>query len=64
MIESSLLQSEHVALPGRPTGRQVKSVAAYSLLVALMMAAHMLVFLPAALFHCAIRNGRRAASTS
>ena len=36
-------------------------MAGYSLLVALMMAAHMLVFVPAALFHCAIRNGRRAA---
>lgn len=63
MIESSLLQSEPVALPERPSGSKVKSVAAYSLLVALMTAAHLLVFLPAALFHCAIRNGRRAAWT-
>lgn len=61
MIETSLLQSEPVTLPERPTGRQVKSVAGYSLLVALMTASHLLVFVPAALFHCAIRNGRRAA---
>jgi hypothetical protein len=48
-------------LPSRPLGRQVRSVAAYSLLTALMMVTPMLVFVPAALMHCAIRNGRRAA---
>jgi hypothetical protein len=61
MIETSLHQSESVALPGRPFGRQVRSVAAYSLLAALMTLTPMLVFVPAVLFHCAIRNGRRAA---
>jgi hypothetical protein len=61
MIETSLQQSEPVALPGRPFGRQARSVAGYSLLTALMIVSSMVVFVPAALFHCAIRNGRRAA---
>lgn len=61
MIEMSLQQSEPVALPHRSPGRKVRSVAAYSLLTALMMMTPMMVFVPAALFHCAIRNGRRAA---
>jgi len=61
MIEMSLQQSEPVALPHRSPGRQVRSVAAYSLLTALMIITPMMVFVPAALFHCAIRNGRRAA---
>ena len=61
MIESSLHQSEPVLLPGRPFGRQVRSVIGYSLLTALMIITPMLVFVPAALLHCAIRNGRRAA---
>ena len=61
MIESSLQQSEPVLLPGRPFGRQVRSVIGYALLTALMIVTPMLVFVPAALLHCAIRNGRRAA---
>lgn len=61
MIESSLPQSEPVLLPGRPFGRLVRSVIGYSLLTALMVVTPMLVFVPAALLHCAIRNGRRAA---
>jgi MFS family permease len=61
MIEMSLQQSEPVALPHRSPGRQARSVAAYSLLTALMIITPMMVFVPAALFHCAIRNGRRAA---
>lgn len=63
MIDT-LHQSERVALPGRPFGRQARSVAAYSLLTALMIITPMLVFVPAALFHCAIRNGRRAAGAT
>lgn len=63
MIESSLPQSEPVLLPGRPSGRQVRSVVGYSLLTALMIVAGIPVFVPAALLHCAIRNGRRAAWT-
>ena len=61
MIESSLPQSEPVLLPDRPFGQQVRSVIGYSLLAALMMITPLLVFLPAVLLHCAIRNGRRAA---
>ena len=61
MIESSLHQSEPVALTERPTGRLVRSVAGYALLTALMIVTPMLVFVPAALLHCGIRNGRRAA---
>lgn len=61
MIESSLPHGEPVLLPSRSFGRQARSVAAYSLLTALMMITPMLVFVPAALMHCAIRNGRRAA---
>jgi uncharacterized protein YybS (DUF2232 family) len=61
MIEMSLQQSEPVALPHRSPGRQVRSVAVYSVLTALMIMSPMMVFVPAALFHCAIRNGRRAA---
>jgi hypothetical protein len=61
MIDTSLQQSEPVALPHRSTGRQVRSVAVYALLTALMIITPMLVFfVPAAVFHCAIRNGRRA----
>ena len=48
-------------LPGRPFGRLLRSVIGYSLLTALMIVTPMLVFVPAALLHCAIRNGRRAA---
>jgi hypothetical protein len=61
MIETSLPQSEPVLLPGRSFGRQMRSVIGYSLLTALMVVTPMLVFVPAALLHCAIRNGRRAA---
>jgi hypothetical protein len=59
MIET-LPRSEPVLLPQRPFGRQARSVIGYSLLTALMIVAQMPVFVPAALFHCAVRNGRRA----
>jgi len=61
MIETSLPHSEPVMLPGRPFGRVLRSIAGYSLMTALMIVTPLLVFVPAALFHCAIRNGRRAA---
>jgi len=60
MIETSLPQSEPVMLPDRPFGRVLRSIAGYSLLTAMMIVTPLLVFVPAALFHCAIRNGRRA----
>ena len=48
-------------LPQRPFGRQARSVVGYSVLTALMIVTRMPVFVPAALLHCAFRNGRRAA---
>lgn len=62
MIETSLHQSEPVALPGRPFGTVARSIAGHALLTALMIVTPMLpVFVPAALLHCGLRNGRRAA---
>lgn len=60
MIETSL-QQEPVALPGRPFGRIARSVAGYSLLLGLMFVTQLFVFVPAAIFQCAVKNGRRAA---
>jgi hypothetical protein len=61
MIESSLHQSEPVPLPGPSFGRAARGVIGYGLLTALMMVTLMVVFVPAALLHCALRNGRRIA---
>ena len=60
MTETSL-QHEPVALPERSLGRIARSVAGYGLLTGLMFIMNMFVFIPAALFQCAMRNGRRAA---
>jgi uncharacterized protein YybS (DUF2232 family) len=54
------MQSETLEIPGRPFGRMVRSVSGYALLMALMFLTPLVVFLPAALFLCGIRNGRRA----
>lgn len=63
MIETSLSHSEPVALPDRSTGPVVRSIAVHALMVAVMGASQiLLVFVPAAVFHCAIRNGRRSAA--
>jgi hypothetical protein len=61
MIDMSLPQNEPAALPERSFGRVARSVAGYAFLTALMIVTPMVVFVPAALLHCAIRNGRRAA---
>ncbi|HEX8254316.1 MAG TPA: DUF2232 domain-containing protein [Thermoanaerobaculia bacterium] len=61
MIESSVHPSEPVMLPGRPSGAVARSIAAHVLVTVLMLLASTLVFVPAALLHCGIRNGRRAA---
>jgi hypothetical protein len=61
MLETSLRQSEPVALPERPFGRVARSIAAHVLVTLLMTVTPMLVFVPAALLHCGLRNGRRAA---
>ena len=58
------VQSEPVApadLPVRSVGRRVRSILGYATLAGLMLVSPLFVFLPAALFHCGIRNGRRAA---
>jgi hypothetical protein len=61
MMETSL-QQEPVALPGRPFGRLARSVAGYTLLTGLLFVMPLVyVFIPATLFQCAFRNGRRAA---
>jgi hypothetical protein len=56
MIESSLQN----AAPA-PAFRSARTVIGYGLATALMLVSPLLVFAPASLFHCAIRNGRRAA---
>ena len=60
MIESTLSPSEPVLLPDRPFGRVARSIFGYAFAIA-MMVVTIVVFVPAALFHCALKNGRRAA---
>jgi len=54
------LQSDSLEIPGRPFGRMAWSVFGYALLMAFMFLPPFVVFLPAAIFHCGMRNGRRA----
>jgi hypothetical protein len=61
MTETSLQHDEPVAIPARSFGKQVRSMAGYTIVTALMFVSPLFVFIPAALFHCGIRNGRRAA---
>ena len=62
MTETSLSHEPLVAPPIRPAGKRLLSTAAYLMLaVAMLVVAPLAVFLPAALIHCGIRNGRRAA---
>lgn len=61
MIDTSLPQHDPVVLPVRSFARIARSVAGYALLLALMFISPLFVFVPTALFHCGIRNGRRAA---
>src|SRR4051794_27174079 len=46
-------------LPGRTAGQSIRSVAGYGVLVALMLISPLFVFVPAALFQCGTRNGKR-----
>jgi hypothetical protein len=64
MIESTYNTTEPMVLTGRPFGRIVRSVIGYALAIALMIVTPIVVFVPAALFHCALKNGRRAAWTA
>jgi hypothetical protein len=66
MIVSTLEQSEMRPAPaasGRPESgpsmRSTRTAVAYGVATAVMLISPLLVFAPAALFHCAIRNGRR-----
>ena len=61
MIETSLQHDEPVMAPARSFGKQVRSMAGYTIVTALMFISPLFVFIPAALLHCGIRNGRRAA---
>ena len=60
MTETSTMQPEPVTLPGRPFGRLALSIAGYALLLSLMLISPLFVFVPAAIFNSAIRNGRAA----
>jgi hypothetical protein len=59
MTETSV-HGEPVALPSRSFGRVARSVFGYAAVTALMLVSPLFVFIPAALFHCGIRNGRAA----
>lgn len=68
MIVTSLEQSEMRPAPaasGRPDGgasmRSTRTALGYGVATALMLISPLLVFAPAALFQCALRNGRRVA---
>ena len=61
MIESSLQHGETMPVPDRPFPRLARSVAGYGIATALMLITPLLVFAPAALYHCAMRNNRLAA---
>ncbi len=63
MIVSSLQHGEPmpVEIPVRPFLSVVRSVAGYGVATALMLVSPLLVFVPASVFHCAMRNGRFAA---
>ena len=60
MTETSI-HPEPLAPPIRPAGKRVLSTAAYAMLAAAtLLVQPIAVFLPAALLHCGVRNGRRA----
>jgi uncharacterized protein YybS (DUF2232 family) len=61
MVETSLQPDEPVPAPAQSLGKLVRSMAGYTILAALMFVSPLFVFIPAALLHCGIRNGRRAA---
>lgn len=61
MIETSPLQHDPVDIPARSFGSLARSVAGYGVLLALMLVSPLFVFVPAAIFHCGVRNRRAAA---
>ncbi len=63
MTETSI-HPEPLAPPIRPAGKRLLSTAAYAMLAtAILFVQPLAVFLPAALLHCGVRNGRRSAWT-
>jgi len=54
------LHTDTAAIGGPSWGRVVRHIAGYAILIAVMLVSPLFVFLPAAIFHCTIRNGRRA----
>jgi uncharacterized protein YybS (DUF2232 family) len=58
MTETSL-PTETAAVPERTFGRSMRYVSGYAILIAVMLVSPLFVFLPAALFYCIVRNGRR-----
>jgi uncharacterized protein YybS (DUF2232 family) len=63
-MTETLLPTETAAIPERTFGRAMRYVSGYAILIAVMLVSPLFVFLPAALFHCIIRNGRRIAWSS
>ncbi len=62
MTESSLQHGDTMPVPARSFSRIARSVAGYGIATALMLITPpLLVFAPASLFHCAMRNNRVAA---
>ena len=61
MIDTLQSEPVAVAVPPRPAGKVVRSIAGYGILAALMLLTPLFVFTPAVLLHCGIRNGRRGA---
>ena len=61
MSNASLQPGDTMTLPARPFARVARSVAGYGVATALMLVSPLLVFAPASIFHCAMRNGRVAA---
>src|SRR3954452_2116710 len=53
------LQSEPLEIQARPAGRIAWGVFGYALLMAFMFLPPVAMFLPATIFNCDIRNGRR-----
>src|SRR5438309_1581607 len=51
--------TETAAIPERTLGKSFRYAAGYAILIAVMLVSPLFVFLPAALFHCIVRNGRR-----
>ncbi|GAC1394923.1 MAG: hypothetical protein NVSMB68_11550 [Thermoanaerobaculia bacterium] len=61
MTNASLHHGDTLTVPVQPFARVARSVAGYGVATALMLISPLLVFAPASLFHCAMRNGRNAA---